>query len=216
MLSTTLTSLIEKELAWREKELALAKGDVLHAISNRAKFPHAYRAFIVITYCHYEGFCKRVIAQAVDDICKSSIERYRWKPLILERIFSKSARKLVDNCSNTELVIMLSAKCHLDNLNPLAPESFLATSNLDYKTLVKLLETAGINDSPYSQYRLELSRLVYLRHDCAHGEILSFDASQSYKDLADVAFALQSTAVSVMHQLAVDLIDGFQAHHFYS
>ena len=71
MLSAVLVKTIDEELRWRELEMALSKIQLHRAIGDLHAFRYAYRCIVAMTYAHFEGFVKRVLAQALVDLVGS-------------------------------------------------------------------------------------------------------------------------------------------------
>jgi hypothetical protein len=55
---------------------------------------------------------------------------------------------------------------------------------------------------------------VTLRHECAHGERLTFDSSKKPTELADDIFKVQTEIITLMHLLATEIVDHFHIKGF--
>ena len=61
-----------------------------------------------------------------------------------------------------------------------------------------------------------MGHLTALRHNCAHGEALTFDPTKTRTALADEMYSLQSRVLLIMHSLAVEVLDHFKLTAFLS
>jgi MAE_28990/MAE_18760-like HEPN len=217
MISAVLENLIEDELRWRESELSLLKIQLLRDVRSNDHFPVSYRSFVAVTYAHYEGFVKIVLAQAVSDIfqggtlpssCVEEVQAYH---------FAHKARKHVSQLSNSQLIRTLMQSMNLiDEIPKPTGEEFLEMSNLNVKTFLDITGSINLSIASFQDFRRSIGRLVDLRHRCAHGEKLTFDSSKSNGELAQEVFDLQSSVILLMHATAIGLLDLFDSRSFLS
>jgi len=206
MLSPILRNLIDGELKWREKEIAIDDNDHFRCI---------YRAFLSIVYAHYEAFAKIVVAQSVADMSSSGCVKADFLAEIQESLFANAARKHLSALSNAELVAALRTKEPFLNQLPDPPvERFMSISNLNVSNLKHLIGCVGLDWRQFAPYAKYIGRLVHLRHQCAHGQQISLDATKTNKELADDLLDLQTKTIVVMHLLAVQIVDLFELRAF--
>ncbi|PTQ65489.1 hypothetical protein C8J45_101336 [Sphingomonas sp. PP-CE-3G-477] len=210
MASLQLKSTIDQELKWREAELAVAKLYLYRSVIDKSAFAYSYRCFVVLTYAHYEAFTKRVIAQSMLDIFDSGAKWSECRFNIRKHLFASGLRKIVDNKSNGDLATFGSVSATIiDNVTPPPVSIIMDCGNLNYPTFIWAIESVGIDSSKYGFARPDIGKLVSMRHDCAHGESLTFDPTKTDSDLAKDMFALQQRIVFLLHHLSVELLDHF-------
>lgn len=211
MPSPLLIRTIDDELRWRESELALAKINLHRAIGDRKSFGFAYRCFVAMTCAHYEGFVKKVIAQAVDDLSMKSIPLSDFNTTINIHVIAPRIRKTIESKSN-EIIISI-----IDNRSELSkhigkifdPSKITKKGNLDYDTFCELISIIGIDNNKFLEYKNYINKLVYSRHECAHGELLTFDSTKSDREISRDIFHTQNQIISLLHALSIELIDHF-------
>ncbi len=215
MASAQLKSTIDKELKWREAELALAKLHLHRSLIDKESFAYSYRCFIILTYAHYEAFTKRVVAQSMRDIFDSGAKWSECRLNIRKNLFASGLRKIVDSKSNEDLAIFgAGSKAIIDNVAPPPVSIIMDCGNLNFSTFIWAVESVGIDASKYGFARPDIGRLVAMRHDCAHGEALTFDPTKTESDLAKDMFELQQRIVFLLHHLSVELLDHFALGSF--
>lgn len=210
MLSLLLQQTIDDELNWREPELALAKLHLHRAIPENRHFRYAYRAFVAMTYAHYEGYSKQVLAQALSDIYSSGAKPAMCVPLLQKTLMLPATRKKLFALSTDDFMVGLGEGMNfLDKVTPPSVDTILECGNLNVENFNWAVSCVGLSPSLFSAHRGTIGRLTSLRHDCAHGEVISFDSSKTNQVLANEIFALQQNTTTLMHLLAVELLDHF-------
>ncbi|WP_198290162.1 MAE_28990/MAE_18760 family HEPN-like nuclease [Methylosinus sp. LW4] len=211
MASKQLISTIDGELCWREGELAIAKLHLHKSLIDRMAFAYSYRCIVMLTYAHYEAFSKRIIAQAMQDIFTSGIRWSECCDSIIVNLFANRLRQNLSSLSNKELsACAIKSLCLVDDLPPPDASMILDCGNLNNQNFDWALGCVGVDPTKFSYARRDIGRIVALRHDCAHGEQLTFDTTKSNADLAADIFQLQSSIILLMHALAVEIIDLFE------
>jgi MAE_28990/MAE_18760-like HEPN len=202
---------IDDELRWRESEMALAKIHLYRALGDVSAFRFAYRCFAAMTYAHFEGFSKKVIAQALANLAASGITQSACNTTIQITLLAPLARKKIVDLSNEELVnlVYLDARA-LDSVPFPPPEEILKIANMNFTNFAWAVSCVGLSPLPFETYRGTVNHLTALRHECAHGSAITFDATKSDRELAVAMFQLQTVIVNLMHELSVELIDHFQ------
>lgn len=215
MISAQLVGRIDDELRWREAELALAKVQLQRSLSDSVLFRFSYRCFVAITYAHFEAFTKLVIAQAMDDIFNSG---HPWSKCLLSiktNLFAGGLRQILSKLSNSDLAILGSSSGYLiDSLPAPSLDIILDCGNMNITNFFWALGSIGLDPTRFAFARKDVGHLTALRHDCAHGEALTFDASKTRIDLASEIYALQARIILVMHTLAVEVLDHFDLGRF--
>jgi hypothetical protein len=204
-----ISRLIDSELNWREKELAHAKLFLHKSLIEPKSFPFSYRCFIAMTCAHYEGFTKAVLCQVLDLIQRVGLTPSQLNGRIRLYAITPSARKKILAMSNTDLLNQV-----LDNGNPvdhfaipLGDDAISKCGNLDFKNLKWAMGYTGIDFNKFLAYENNINKLVYLRHSCAHGELISLDRTKTNREIAHDAFMLQEKIIEFLHHMSVESID---------
>ena len=215
MLSAQLLSTIDDELAWREPELALAKIYLQRSIGDARHFSYSYRCFVAMTYAHFEAFTKRVIAQGIQDIFACGDRWSTFVPAVKSNLFASGLRASLKQLSNDELVEKASVTaCLLDGVEAPSLDIILEIGNMNVTNFFWAIECIGLDQTKFSFARNDIGQLTARRHDCAHGEMLSFDRTKTRNEIANEMYSLQSRVLTVMHTLAVEMIDHFSLENF--
>ena len=191
--------------------MALAKIHLHKSIGDRVAFRFAYRCFAAMTCAHYEGFVKKVAAQALSDLRSSGIKASEFNDIIRLTHFVPGARKHIETVSSAKLLdIFFKSDKTLDFMQmPCDEKKITECGNLKFETFVWVVSSLGISSEVFDPYKESVNRLVFLRHECAHGDLLTFDATATDNELAATMFLLQEAVINLMHALAVEIIDHF-------
>jgi hypothetical protein len=215
MASKQLLQTIDNELRWREAELAIAKIHLHRSLIERSSFKFSYRSFVVLTYAHFEAFTKLILAQAMNDIFSSGVAWSDCSRSIQVNLFASRLRSSLSGMSNSAIVERGSSSvCIIDELTAPSLDVMLQCANMDVPNFSWAVECIGLDPARYSESRRDIGRLTSMRHECAHGEALTFDQTKTERELADDLFVLQSRMILLMHSLAVDVIDHITARGF--
>ena len=198
---------INKELDWREAELASLKHFVISTRANAIAHRSALRAMCAMMYAHYEGFTKFCWDLALDEIHRASVNRCDvLDPLAilsLEKVFSElkgdlSPRNIwdffhtklpADMVVPAEYVADDSGKCRISTDSNLWPRVFRSG-----------IQQLGIECSEVDNREAHLKALVGRRNKIAHGEKMEIKDLAEYKPYEDAAFA-------VMYQLGIAVVE---------
>lgn len=178
--------LIDKEIAWRRKELSYLKGNVRE---NSPNYKTHLRSAIVLLYAHWEGFVKNSCELYLSYI---KAQRLNYNELS-ENIIALSLKY---NLKDFELTNKSTIHCQivdflLNNLNQRAtiPDNDIIKtgSNLNSNILKEILTTVGLD---YKEYELKNnlldSVLLKNRNSIAHGEYLELNElnyNELYSDI---------------------------------
>lgn len=183
-------------------------------MTSDIEFKYSYRSFVSLTYAHYEGYCKQVIAQALDDISKSLSVELSCRT-IKDVLFAAIIRKKLVNSSNSELISHLGSIPDLYNgLSFPKVDIILECGNLNVSNFFWSISSIGMSPKPFNSYRSAIGRITTLRHECAHGEEISFDPLKRKSEIASDMYLLQRDMIELMHLLAVNLIDHMETDKF--
>jgi hypothetical protein len=121
----------------------------------------------------------------------------------------------VDGLSNEELIkLVFTNPSALDEAPFPTPDKLLDVANMNFQNFTWAISCVGLQRAKFDTYKTAINHLTSLRHDCAHGEVITFDATRSDRELANAMFGLQSTIISLVHELAVELVDHFQNRRY--
>jgi len=178
--------LIDKEIAWRKKELSFLKGNVKE---NSPNYKTHLRSAIVLLYAHWEGFVK--------NSCELYLSYIKTKKLnyneLNENIIALSLKYNLKDFeqSNKSTIHCQIVDFLLNNLNQRAtiPDNDIIKtgSNLNSTILKEILTTVGLD---YKEYELKNnlldSVLLKNRNSIAHGEYIELNElnyNELYSDI---------------------------------
>lgn len=160
---------IERDLDWREAELAVLRLFLINeGITEREKRV-LFRAAWALLYAHYEGFCKFAFTVYFDALKKSGERCENLAPKTQAFALTEKLKVI----RNLPAVDFISAMRGFDTDVLSKPVSFPEVdtdSNLSPKVLERLLEDAGLELEALSSHNRSLFTLVNRRNKIAHGE----------------------------------------------
>ncbi|MCS8504518.1 MAE_28990/MAE_18760 family HEPN-like nuclease [Pseudomonas aeruginosa] len=194
---------IERDLKWREAELASLKRLAITAPEGSVSRKSILRAMWAILYAHYEGFTKFCWDTVFDHIQAEGIPKgalsENFSLIAMERDF-KELRGRMDAASllrffNGELAAILSEKAEF-------PEDFrLKTeSNLWPNVFERESSRIGLVCSELDNHRARIKTLVGRRNEIAHGNGIVINTLNEYNEY-------EAAAVCLMHDLALKAIE---------
>lgn len=160
---------IERDLDWREAELAVLR--ILLAnddITDREKRV-LFRAAWALLYAHYEGFCKFALTVYFDALKASGKKCESFSPKTQAFALTEKLKSI----RNLPPIDFISAMCRFEAEVLAEPISFPEVdtdSNLSPKILKGLLEDANLELVSLSSHSRSLHTLVSRRNKIAHGE----------------------------------------------
>lgn len=192
---------LEKDLSWRESELAALK--ILVSSSPKGSTTHnaLLRSMLAMLYAHYEGFTKFAWDLYLDELESLNLKRSQLHEQLIKFSFEKQFQKLRGNMSSDSIwtfctdgfktaineVAIFATKLETDsNLWPNIFEDNATKVNLSCDVL--------------KQNRTAIKLLVDRRNNIAHGKKLIVNELQEYQKFEDAALL-------IMHELAVCIVD---------
>lgn len=170
-----LTKKIDKEMAWRKKDLSGIKFD-LEAVQfekdNKTKERYI-KYGIVILYSHWEGAVKNIAEYYLNFV---SCQKLRYSDL-KKNFLMLGIKNLIDETSKTkkstkrtELIETVFSKQNEESKIPIN-DIISAKSNLNFEILKEILITIGISVEPFSIYEVLIDeKLLQNRNSIAHGD----------------------------------------------
>lgn len=170
-----LTKKIDKEMAWRKKDLSGIKFDleaVQFAKDNKIKERYI-KYGIVILYSHWEGAVKNIAEYYLNFV---SCQKLRYSDL-KKNFLMLGIKNLIDETSKTkkstkrtELIETVFSKQNEESKIPIN-DIISAKSNLNFEILKEILITIGISIEPFSIYEVLIDeKLLQNRNFIAHGD----------------------------------------------
>lgn len=195
---------LEKDLKWREAELASLKVEVVNAPKGSVRYEALLRALSAILYAHYEGFCKFAWAVYLDELKKAGIKRKDCKDEIAILSLEKKFNEIKNNFSSSSIWEFCQSGFHTlleENID--FNIRLEAESNLSPDIFKENCLKAGLSCTLVDQYKTRLKSLLAKRNGIAHGEKMIIKHLAEYQEYEDAA-------LEVMHDLAVSIIDSLE------
>lgn len=160
---------IEKDLDWREAELAAFRILVSNSNLRPRERNVFFRAAWALLYAHYEGFFKFALTVYYDAISKTG-KKCGTLPSRMQEFALSQEIKVLRNEPDTQILTSICdfAKNHLE-LPPAFP-GVDTKSNLLPTVLLDLLAYADLSLPSFSLHDRKLETLVRRRNKIAHGE----------------------------------------------
>ena len=194
-----IESTIEKDLDWREKEIAsiriLLKSDNLSPLQKQALL----RAAWAILYAHFEGFCKNSLTAFFEGISKSDILCHEL-PYPTQIFALKNRLTQLKNLPNAELLDAI-LKFQSDEMEkiPIFPDVD-TESNLWPSVLINLLEIANLDAERVRINEAKIKTLVSRRNKIAHGE-------NNIINEVDYYFTYEEVVYTIIYDIALQVIE---------
>ncbi len=178
--------LIDKEIAWRKKELSFLKGNVKE---NSPNYKTHLRSAIVLLYAHWEGFIKNSCELYLSYIKTQKLNYNELSENIIALSLKYSLKDFEQ--SNKSTIHCQIVDFLLNNLNQRAtiPDNDIIKtgSNLNSTILKEILTTVGLD---YKEYELKNnlldSVLLKNRNSIAHGEYIDLNELNYHELYSDV------------------------------
>lgn len=193
---------IERDLEWREAELALLKIMLANDSLNDREKLVLFRAGWSLLYAHYEGFCKFALTVYYDAL-QSAGKCHRDLPAPLQALALDRDMKTIRNLPTADLIAAIAGFETELMGQPARFPDVDTESNLWPSTLKGLLVNADINLDSLEQNNRSLATLVSRRNKIAHGErdiIPEFSYYMQYEEA--VRTVMYDLAISIDERLA--------------
>lgn len=199
---------IERDLDWRESELAVLKLLLLDGdISKKTKLV-LYRAGWALLYAHFEGFSKFALTVFYDALQEKSLTCKDLPPRTQAFALSKSLSD-IRNLPKLDLVHCLR------NFEGTVMDEYVTfpevntKSNLWPTTLKELLEDADLTVKTLEEHFHTIKTLVSRRNSIAHGEKEIITEFDYFKKMDDAAR-------DIMYELALAIDEKLSLHPGYA
>ena len=174
---TQLTDALDKDLAWRKKELIFLKS-LIDTHQSKPTESTFIRSGLTILYAHWEGFVKNAATLYLEFICRQNLSYEDLIPNIVAlaiRVRLDQARETNKAIVHTDLakffMTELSEKCSIS-----WKEAINTQSNLNSTVLHNIILALGLDYLPYqTKANLIDEALLASRNAIAHGQYLQID-----------------------------------------
>ena len=193
----TAISQIERDLDWREAELAVLRVILTNRDVTKLQKDVLFRGAWALLYAHYEGFCKFALTVYYDEIKRSGHSLSKFANSIQCFALDKECKKL-KNLPTQEFIpaLLLFEQTHLNSSYEFPDVE--TDSNLWPSKLAELVYNAELRLPSLTTYERTIKTLVGRRNEIAHGEqssIKDFEYYRQHEDavktiLYDLAFAI--------------------------
>lgn len=171
-----LLSKLDKDIAWRKKELSSLKIEINSKMTSRQEYYYLVRGAIALIYAHWEGNIKSQFGAYVKFLNSLLKEKYiiieNYDDKILDLIFYPSIKAASQNTLEKRAKIIDKFKSlYLDkNIIQIEHKEVVITkSNLNYNVLLELCSRFGIEPIDNINEKF-LDKLLEDRNNIAHGE----------------------------------------------
>lgn len=163
-----LTEIIDKDLAWRRKELKVLKDNIPPKDSPLQKV--ILRASIPILYAHWEGFAKKSCEYYLEYVSNRKPIHKELKPQFISLALNKELKKVeLKNIEDKTKAITFLIEC-LDKEADIPTENIIQTkSNLRFPVFKEIIYILGLNFKEFEEYESLINDLVDTRNTIAHG-----------------------------------------------
>lgn len=199
--------ILEKDLKWREAELASLKRLAINASDENVAHRALLRAMWALLYAHFEGFTKFCWDTVLDYVQSASISTNllddNFSLLALEPVFKNHRANLESGAIlsffSTGLPAALLATAQFPDESRLKTESNLWPNIFERES-----SRLGIQCDELAKHRNRIKSLVARRNDIAHGKNMVINSLKEYHEYENATLCL-------MHELAIksiEVIDG--------
>jgi len=169
----TLTQLIDavnKNLAWRKREITTIKFMIEDARAHEKRF--LIRAGIALLYAHWEGFVKYAASAYLEYVAFQKLPYEKLQHSFIALAFKGQLNEATETnrasvfTRAVTLLIADRAKC-----SDIPWENVIRTSNLNFNVLTDIMCMVNLDITPYSlRQNLIDEKLLARRNRIAHGE----------------------------------------------
>lgn len=192
---------LEKDLSWRESELASLKLATRHSPESEVRGRAARRAYVAMLYAHYEGFSKFAFKTYL-----ISISQRRWpienlSPQLQKLFMTKNVRD-IRNLPVLDFLPAIADIQHAYKGTSVGDYPFPQTSNLWPNIFKDFCNDVGLRSDFLDEKRSSIGNLVGTRNGIAHGQEL-YVSDEKLRDLENAAWHVMiGLSLSVVDNLA--------------
>lgn len=193
-----LEDLIDRDLAWRKKELLDLKRLISRKGSNKKLHT---RAGIALLSAHFEGFIKYASNMYVVYVSNQGVP-YRY---IKNCFISMKFRAKFNQCGETEKLSVYTSL--LDSVEGVQDQKFKINSdnvidtesNPSSKVLKEILTSIGIDSGPFeSKSRFIDYSLLSKRHEVVHGDMTDLEPEDFFETLREITETIELFKSSII------------------
>ena len=177
---------IDTDISQLRKDILNLKGLLLNS-KNKNELLLA-KCLVVLSYSHWEGFVKNATKYYLMLIKFRGDSQDKYSREFRSSLFYRQIMKNTDSVVNK---IVLTEDCLYNNRSLVIDEGDLSDteSNLDFKTLKKILFNVGLRSSVFDTKEMYINEIVGDRNTFAHGELQPYTVSDAI-DIADTVLEL--------------------------
>lgn len=189
---------LEKDLTWREAELALMRKQLISSLPGTPQESALLRANLAMTYAHYEGFCKFALELYVSSLQRLNLKRIDLAWPLASFTLKKLHKDLSVETDQTRFFTRLLNEFNDAILGDADFEKPPQISNLWPNLLIEWLTKLHLDTSCVIENTTTLEQLVTNRNQIAHGKKLTIKS----RDELD---KYSKAAKSVMNEVALEI-----------
>lgn len=178
---------VNNDIAQRKKEIINLKGLLMKAKDKNELL--LAKCLVVMSYSHWEGFVKNASRYYMMYIRQKGFSSDRYSQNLRSSLFYRQIMKNTDSVINK---IVLTEDCLYNNRDLIIDEDDLCDteSNLDYKTLKKILYNVGLRSTVFDTKEIFINeKIVGDRNKFAHGELQPYTKKEA-TEIADSVIEL--------------------------
>lgn len=198
---------IERDRALRKREIRLIE-NIAASTENEEEQNTLYRSLILLTYAHFEGFCKFALlayTSAVNaleipcrDACTPLVAATLSKVLAALRDVNRKHKEF-DLPDDPDLHLLARERTFIDKFDKivaakvdLSDHLVETKSNLNSVMLKRALYKVGLDYPVVEAHQGSINKLLGVRNQIAHGDALKVPTSDEVKNYTSTAFDVMS------------------------
>lgn len=198
---------VEKDLRWREEELAALKLLASSAVKSSARERALLRALTALLYAHYEGFCKFCWDLYVEVLSNQKPQKRTLIDSVKIAALESEILDLKKNMSHSDVVKFLDSYGTYCRVAQPIKINLDIDSNLWPDRFQKIMDRLSLSSDCIKTYNTEIRALVGRRNGIAHGEKLIIADIKAYEQF-------ENCALLVMHELAINIADALEGQTY--
>lgn len=194
---------LERDLAWREAELASLKIEVARADRGTVRHSALLRALWAMLYAHYEGFTRFAWDLYLDALEALSLPRSSIRTELAQFSLESTFRSARKDLSPAALWTFVFDDCPRSLSEPATFAIRLETqSNLWPNLFIENAKAVGLPYTTMDEATAHIRALVSRRNDIAHGKRMVIRSLSEYQKYEDAVFkVLIELASAIDHSL---------------
>ncbi len=203
-----LQDCVDKEMAWRRKELTSVKATIKTSRSFAKNT--AIRAGVALLYSHWEGAVKNIATYYLEYVSRKQLCYSELKPCFLAVSIKKDVAQFENsNKSTLHSQIVCNVLEKQKEKSNIPYDGIIKTNaNLNSKVLKEIFATIGLPIDAYESSFNFIDEVLLAKRNCiAHGErldILDLDESRYYQMQQKIVDLLNMFVIDVMNAATLE------------